>query len=153
MNRHWRKIVSADDVPGLLVHPNEKRPLPKFHTRFEFKFLGEMHIVYGILPCIEKIASPQLAQTCRWIEAQGNYVLLNLDNNITQLLREKMDALEKKLDPQKFVRIHRSVIVNVDQVREIFREGQSEGSVALSTGQRLKMSKAGWQALLSISQR
>jgi two-component system LytT family response regulator len=57
------------------------------------------------------------------------------------------------LDPERFVRIHRSIIVNVDQVREIFREGQSEGSVVLTNGQRLKMSKAGWQCLLAISRR
>jgi two-component system LytT family response regulator len=39
----------------------------------------------------------------------------------------------------------------VDQVREIFREGQSEGSVTLMNGQRLKMSKVGWQSLLAMS--
>jgi two-component system LytT family response regulator len=49
------------------------------------------------------------------------------------------------------VRIHRSIIVNVDQVREIFREGPSEGSVTLLNGQRLKMSKVGWQTLLAAS--
>jgi two-component system LytT family response regulator len=47
--------------------------------------------------------------------------------------------------------VHRSIIVNVDQVREIFREGRSEGSVVLTNGQRLKMSKAGWQNLLAVS--
>ena len=59
--------------------------------------------------------------------------------------------LAQTLDPEKFVRIHRSVIVNVDRVREIFREGQSEGSVVLTNGQRLRMSKAGWQNLLAVS--
>jgi two-component system LytT family response regulator len=41
----------------------------------------------------------------------------------------------------------------VEQVSEIFREGQSEGLVVLKTGQRLRMSKAGWQSLLAVSHR
>ena len=69
------------------------------------------------------------------------------------MLREPIKQLAGTLDPQKFVRIHRSIIVNVDQVREIFREGPSEGSVIIANGQRLKMSKAGWQSLLAVSRR
>ena len=53
----------------------------------------------------------------------------------------------------KFVRIHRSVIVNVDQVSENFREGQSEGSEVRKGGQRLRMSKARWQGLVSVGRR
>ena len=67
------------------------------------------------------------------------------------MLRETIKQLSETLGSGKFVRIHRSVIVNVDQVREIFREGQSEGSVVLKSGQRLRMSKAGWQGLVSVS--
>ena len=67
------------------------------------------------------------------------------------MLRETIKQLANTLDPDKFVRIHRSVIVNVDQLREIFREGQNEGSVVLTNGQRLKMSKAGWQSLVAVS--
>ena len=48
----------------------------------------------------------------RWIEAQGNYVLLNFSET-KQLLREKMDALEAKLNGAKFIRIHRSAIINI----------------------------------------
>jgi two-component system, LytTR family, response regulator len=47
--------------------------------------------------------------------------------------------------------VHRSAIVNLDHVREILREGQSEGAIILHNGQRLKMSKVGWQTLLAAS--
>jgi len=67
------------------------------------------------------------------------------------MLRESIKQLANTLDPNKFVRVHRSIIVNVDQVHEILREGRTEGSVILKSGQRLKMSKAGWQNLLTIS--
>jgi two-component system, LytTR family, response regulator len=87
-----------------------------------------------------------------WIEAADYYACLHVGSK-SFLLRESIKQLSKTLDPEKFVRIHRSVIVNIDQVSEIFREGASEGSVVLKTGQRLRMSKAGWQSLASVSRR
>ncbi len=63
----------------------------------------------------------------------------------------EIKQLAGTLNPQKFVRIHRSIIVNMDHLQEIIREGQNEGSVVLTNGQRLKMSKAGWQKLLAVS--
>jgi two-component system, LytTR family, response regulator len=87
-----------------------------------------------------------------WIEAADYYACLHVGSK-SLMLRETIKQLSRTLDPEKFVRIHRSVIVNVDQVSEIFREGPSEGSVILKTGQRLRMSKAGWQSLLAVSRR
>lgn len=85
-----------------------------------------------------------------WIEAADYYSCLHVGAK-NLMLRESIKQLANTLDPKKFVRIHRSVIVNVEKVSEIFREGRSEGSVVLVNGQRLKMSKAGWQSLLAVS--
>jgi two-component system, LytTR family, response regulator len=85
-----------------------------------------------------------------WIEAADYYSCLHIGSK-SFLLRETIKHLAATLDPDRFVRIHRSIIVNVDHVREILREGQSEGSVTLISGQRLKMSKVGWQSLLAAS--
>jgi two-component system LytT family response regulator len=87
-----------------------------------------------------------------WIEAADYYSCLHVGAN-TFLLRETIKRLSDSLDPGKFVRIHRSTIVNLDHVREVFREGRSEGSVILASGQRLSMSKVGWQRLLVIGRR
>jgi two-component system LytT family response regulator len=87
-----------------------------------------------------------------WIEAADYYACLHVGTK-SFMLRETIKELSNTLDTAKFVRIHRSIIVNVEQVSEIFREGQSEGSVVLKNGQRLRMSKAGWQSLLAVSQR
>jgi two-component system LytT family response regulator len=84
-----------------------------------------------------------------WIEAADYYCCLHVGTR-THMLRETIKQLADTLDPEKFVRIHRSIIVNVERVQEIFREGRSEGSVCLTNGQRLKMSKAGWQQLLLV---
>jgi two-component system LytT family response regulator len=85
-----------------------------------------------------------------WIEAADYYARLHVGAK-SLMLRETMKQLVNILDPRQFVRIHRSIIVNVSRVREILREGRTEGAVILSNGQRLRMSKAGWQALIAVS--
>ena len=78
-----------------------------------------------------------------WIEAQGNYVQLKFAEN-SELLRETMDVIETQLNPQIFVRIHRSAIINVNHVKElqVWRRGEyrvvMQGSKAftLSRGYR-----------------
>ncbi|HEY1575603.1 MAG TPA: LytTR family DNA-binding domain-containing protein [Terracidiphilus sp.] len=85
-----------------------------------------------------------------WIEAADYYSCLHVGTK-NYLLREPIKQLAETLDPGKFVRVHRSAIVNIGQVREIIREGRSEGAVVLHNGQRLKMSKVGWQALLAAT--
>jgi two-component system LytT family response regulator len=85
-----------------------------------------------------------------WIEAADYYACLHVGTK-SLMLRETIKQLAETLDPGRFVRVHRSAIVNIDHVREILREGRSEGWVLLSNGRKLKMSKTGWQALLDAS--
>ncbi|HEY0048885.1 MAG TPA: LytTR family DNA-binding domain-containing protein [Pyrinomonadaceae bacterium] len=68
----------------------------------------------------------------RWIEAQGNYALLDFGNNLTHLMREQIGTLESKLDPQTFIRIHRSTIININFIKEIENWGRGEFKVAMS---------------------
>jgi two-component system, LytTR family, response regulator len=87
-----------------------------------------------------------------WIEASDYYSCLHVGAR-KFMLRETIKQLVSTLDPSNFVRIHRSVIVNVARVSEIFREGRGEGAVILVDGQRLRMSRIGWQSLLAVSRR
>lgn len=89
-------------------------------------------------------------QEIEWIEAADYYSCLHVGAK-SFMLRETVKQLANALDPNRFVRIHRSTIVNMDFVREVAREGRSEGSVMLNGGQRLKMSKTGWQNLIAAS--
>ena len=82
----------------------------------------------------------------QWIEAADYYACLHVGNR-RYMLRESMKQLEKMLNPNRFVRIHRSIVVRIDQVREIHRDGETEYFVILADGQRLKMSKTGWKNL------
>ncbi len=85
-----------------------------------------------------------------WVEAADYYACLHVGTR-SLMLRETIKQLGETLDPKKFVRVHRSAIVNIAYVQEILREGRNEGWVSLSSGQRVRMSKAGWQNLLAVS--
>lgn len=76
-----------------------------------------------------------------WIEASGDYMNLHV-GNATHLLRETMSDLTAKLDPEKFYRIHRSTIVNVERVKEIQPFFKGEHVVTLKDGKKLKMSRS-----------
>jgi two-component system, LytTR family, response regulator len=84
-----------------------------------------------------------------WIEASAYYCGLHTDGR-TYMLRETITDLSNKLDPKQFVRIHRSSIVNLDRIREIYREGHGDGSIVLTDGKNLRMSKAGRQKLAEL---
>jgi two-component system, LytTR family, response regulator len=73
-----------------------------------------------------------------WIEADGHYVKLHL-GKATRQVRETMSDLETRLDPKVFVRVHRSVIVNLARVREIERPARGGVVIVLRSGQRLAM--------------
>ena len=84
-----------------------------------------------------------------WIEAADYYCCLHVGDK-SLMLRETIKQLATTLDPAKFVRVHRSTIVNINEVREILRDGRGETHAVLTSGRRLRMSKAGWQSLLAL---
>ncbi len=85
-----------------------------------------------------------------WIEASDYYSCLHVGGR-KYMLRESIKELTNKLDPAQFVRIHRSVIVRIGQVREIHRDGHADYFVVLTSGERVRMSKSGWQNLIATS--
>jgi two-component system LytT family response regulator len=76
-----------------------------------------------------------------WIEADGNYAKLHVGRK-SHLLREKMHDLEARLNPQKFVRIHRSIIVNLDRIKEMHPHFNGDFIVVLEDGVQLKLSRS-----------
>lgn len=75
-----------------------------------------------------------------FIEADGNYAKLHVGRK-AHLLREKMNDLEGQLDPAKFVRIHRSIIVNLDRIKEMHPHFNGDYIVVLEDGRQLRMSR------------
>ena len=76
-----------------------------------------------------------------WIGAEGNYAALHMGQR-SHLLRETMAALERKLDPRHFIRIHRSTIVNIERIREFAPMFKGEYEILLEDGTRLTSSRA-----------
>jgi two-component system LytT family response regulator len=74
-----------------------------------------------------------------WVDAAGNYVRLHVKGE-SHLFRETMAAMEKRLDSNRFVRIHRSHIVNTDRIKEL-QPGNGEHIVVLRNGVRLTLSR------------
>jgi two-component system, LytTR family, response regulator len=75
-----------------------------------------------------------------WIEAEGNYLRLH-GNGGSHLIRRNMNEMEAKLDPERFMRIHRSTIVNLQRIREIQPWFHGHHRVVMTTGQELKLSR------------
>ena len=75
-----------------------------------------------------------------WIEAASNYVKL-YSNGKGHLVRHTMNEMEKKLDPRQFLRIHRSIIVNVKKIRGVQPCNSGEFIVTLVTGKELPSSR------------
>lgn len=80
------------------------------------------------------------AEEIDWIEAAGNYVKLHVGSE-AHLFRETMNALETRLHPDTFYRIHRSHIVNIERVRELQPWFNGEYVVLLKDGTRLTLSR------------
>ena len=75
-----------------------------------------------------------------WIEAADNYVDLHVGKQ-SHLLREKMSALESRLPPEKFVRISRSTIVNIERLKELQPLYHGTYAVILQDGTKLTLSR------------
>ena len=75
-----------------------------------------------------------------WIEAEGNYVSVHTPKK-SHLLRETISSLEAQLDPKKFIRIHRSTIVNLSRVQELQSWSHGEYRVILYNGTELTLSR------------
>jgi len=75
------------------------------------------------------------------IEAAGKYVRVHLGSE-AHLLRETMGALEEQLNPKKFLRIHRSTIVNIDRIKELQPWFNGDYVAILQDGTRLTVSRS-----------
>ena len=75
------------------------------------------------------------------IEAAGDYMCIYTGDN-SLILRETMKDLERRLDPRKFQRVHRSTIVNLDQVRQVRPHTNGECFLVLDSGAEVKVSRS-----------
>ena len=79
--------------------------------------------------------------TIERIDAAGDYMCIQTGEN-TLILRETMKDLEKRLDPRRFQRVHRSTIVNLDLVRQVKPHTNGECFLVLDSGAQVKVSRS-----------
>jgi len=82
-----------------------------------------------------------------WIEAEGNYVKLHAGKK-AWLIREKIGTLEERLDPEAFLRVHRSSIVQLDRIAELHPMVAGDGILVLRDGTQVKLSRGYRRRLL-----
>lgn len=111
------------------------RPGPRYVERLMIKSPGRVYFIR--------------ADEINWIEAEGNYVRIHAGKE-THFLRDTLGGMEARLDPRKFVRVHRSVIVNVESIKELQPLFSGDYTVVLHEGARLTMSRGHKDKLLSL---
>ena len=84
-----------------------------------------------------------------WIEADKDYVRLHVGRE-THLVRDTMNSFERKLDPHRFIRVHRSTIVNLDFVKEMKPLPSGEYAITLRDGTPLTLSRGYRERLQSL---
>jgi two-component system, LytTR family, response regulator len=75
-----------------------------------------------------------------WIQADDYYAAIHARGK-RHLIRESLTSLEERLDPARFVRVHRSAIVSIDRIRELRSGGSGDSVVILRDGTRVPVSR------------
>ena len=123
---HAREHVSRQRKTGPLAPAPAREAFAGQRHRLMIKSGGRIHFIR--------------TAEIDWCEAQGNYVRVHVGPQ-EHLVRDTMSHLESELDPQQFVRIHRSTIVNVDRIQEMQSSYNGEYVVLLRNGTRLTLSR------------
>jgi two-component system LytT family response regulator len=105
---------------------SEKQAVPEFDARLVIKTKGR--IVFLNVDEID------------WVEAAANYVRLNVGKE-SYLFRETISGTSERLNPSQFIRIHRSMIVNVRKIKELIPVNSGEYVVVLKSGKELSCSR------------
>lgn len=114
-------------VPAAQPAPAAATARPEYADRIVLKADGALHFIK--------------AREVVWIEAQGDFVKVQTETGRMQLVRETLQSMERKLDATKFLRIHRSFLVNLEHVRRVESALYGDYSVFMSDGTKLRLSR------------
>ncbi len=117
----------APDAAGELTDGEDAPAASRFEKLINIKDRGQIFRVE--VDSIERI------------DAAGDYMCIYTGDN-TLILRETMKDLERRLDPRKFQRIHRSTIVNLDLVKQVKPHTNGECFLVLDSGAQVKVSRS-----------
>lgn len=118
-----RREEHAQSVQSLVGNSPHRSP---YLQRFLLKSAGRIHF--------------RRVTELDWAESEGNYVRLHFGNE-AHLQREKLSALEAMLDPAHFARPHRSILVNIDRIKELRQVFHGDYLVILRNGVEVPLGK------------
>jgi len=113
----------------------EERPGAREQQRPARRFLQRLAVEEN-----EKIMLVKVADV-RWMQSSGNHIRLHMENT-SHLIRQSMKSLQALLDPNRFLRVHRNAIVNLDHVEEFHLPPNGNMFVKLNDGLCLPLRKA-----------
>jgi two-component system LytT family response regulator len=102
--------------------------------------VGEDYLHHIIIRDSKRVIAVKTEEIA-WLEAADQYVRVHTQSK-NHLITQSLKALQKKLDPSFFYRVHRSAIVNARYIQEIISEKFSTYSILLLTGERIKISRS-----------
>ncbi|MGZ8831242.1 MAG: LytR/AlgR family response regulator transcription factor [Thermoanaerobaculia bacterium] len=85
---------------------------------------------------------PVAINEIQWIKAEGDYARIHVLSGKSYLVTRTLSELERRLDPNAFLRIHRSAIIRTDTIREVKGEGSARLRVVLDDGTELIVSRS-----------
>ena len=119
-------VRGLDAKRGPVLPEAAPGPGPAYADRIVLKADGALHFIK--------------TRDVIWIEAQGDFVKVQTQGK-TQLVRETLQSMEHKLDAAKFLRIHRSFLVNLEHVRKVEVALYGDYAVFMSDGSKLRLSR------------
>src|SRR5580658_837313 len=135
LERARQRLGAAAGIPPAAELARAARPPQEFLQRIVVKDGARVHIIP-----VDKLD---------YAESQDDYVSLHSQGK-SYLKEQTISSLEAALDPQRFVRIHRSVIVNLERVAKIEPYANDSRVAVLSDGAQLPVSRAGYERLRSL---
>ena len=164
---HDKYALKAFDVHAsdYLLKPFDRARLRQALTRVRALALNRHDLARALLALVDDVrASRPLerivvksrgrvyfvrADEVDWIEAAGHYLTLHVGRD-SHLIRDTITNLMSRLDANRFLRVHRSAIVNVDRIKELLPTFHGEYVVVLQDGTRVSSSRGYSQRLQAI---
>ncbi len=129
--------------PESLYQPDERLLRLLDHLNLNKGFLERLIVTHRDRLIIVPI------DTVDWVETYGNYLKIHSGGK-TYLIRETMNKLSARIDPKKFLRIHRSTLVNLDRIKELQPMFGGQYTIVLSDGAELTLSRNYRKSVLDL---
>lgn len=121
-----RLATQAEKLDSLLAALTTKESPAALPSRIAMKLSGQVHFL--------------LPAELHWVESEGDYVNVHTAAR-SHLVRESMQAMERRLEPYGFLRIHRSAIINLDRISRLLTTESGDYEVQLTDGLVLKVGR------------